>query len=97
MGQGSRRGAFVDKLCSSSKHTLATRRADDAPLQPRRSRPCTWYLLQAVQSEQAKLQELQRHLSEINETRETLTTLPDKVKHDVMVPFGKVAMFSGEG
>jgi hypothetical protein len=52
-------------------------------------------VLQVIENEEASLQALQRHMREMNATLEALETLPDKIYHDVMVPFGNVAMFPG--
>jgi hypothetical protein len=51
--------------------------------------------LQVIKNEEASLQALQRHLREMNATLEALETLPNKISHDIMVPFGTVAMFPG--
>lgn len=51
--------------------------------------------LQAIGREEASLKELQKHSLEIDATLDTLRTLPEKISHDVMVPFGNVAMFPG--
>jgi hypothetical protein len=53
--------------------------------------PC----VQAIHAEAAKEAELQKHLQEIDGTTKLLHTLPQRVRHDVMVPFGSVAMFPG--
>jgi hypothetical protein len=51
--------------------------------------------LQATSAEHVRLKQLQEHADEIQETVDLLASLPGKVRHDVMVPFGNVAMFPG--
>jgi prefoldin subunit 5 len=51
--------------------------------------------MQTIDREEDSLQKLQSHCEEIQGTLETLRTLPEKISHDVMVPFGSVAMFPG--
>lgn len=48
-----------------------------------------------IENEEESLRALRTHMQEMNATLEALKTLPDKITHDVMVPFGSVAMFPG--
>lgn len=50
----------------------------------------------SVDAEKDKLRALRKHAAETQETVELLRTLPKKLKHDIMVPFGQVAMFPGQ-
>lgn len=51
--------------------------------------------MQVIEKEETSLKALQTHMQEMCSTLEALEALPDKVSHDVMVPFGGVAMFPG--
>ena len=53
-------------------------------------------MLQTVAVQQQKLADLLGYVNELKETSALLTTLPDRLSYDIMVPFGKVAMFPGE-
>jgi hypothetical protein len=52
--------------------------------------------VQAVEAEKLRLRQLQEHQREMQETHKLLGTLPEMLSADVMVPFGRVAMFPGE-
>lgn len=53
--------------------------------------------MQVIDKEEASLTALQAHTQEMCATLEALEALPDKISHDMMVPFGRVAMFPGLG
>ena len=48
-----------------------------------------------LQAARGKEAQLKRALGDYEELRQTLQTLPERVEHRVMVPFGKMAFFPG--
>ena len=48
-----------------------------------------------LQAARGKEAQLKRALGDYEELRQTLHTLPERVEHRVMVPFGKMAFFPG--
>lgn len=51
---------------------------------------------QAIEGEKSTISALQVHISEIDDTLSTLKTLHEKIRHEIMVPYGRVAMFKGK-
>jgi len=52
---------------------------------------------QAIAAEQGNLDRASAYIQELRDTRGLLRTLPERLNYDVIVPFGKVAMFTGAG
>lgn len=50
---------------------------------------------QAIAGEERKISALQEHVDEIDETLTELANLHEKIKYEIMVPYGRVAMFPG--